>query len=80
MAKMKPDKIVMISCNHATGARDCAILEELGYKTVKVKGVDMFPRTAHVECVVLMSRKDKQEPENGVFTRFFGSWDEKSDN
>lgn len=56
MAKMQPERIVMISCNHATAARDCAILGELDYKTVKVKGVDLFPRTAHVECVVLMSR------------------------
>lgn len=56
MAKMSPDRIVMISCNHATAARDCAVLEELGYKTVKVKGVDLFGRTGHVETVVLMSR------------------------
>ena len=59
MVKMSPDRIVMISCNHATAARDCAILGELGYETVKVKGVDLFPKTTHVETVVLMSRKDK---------------------
>lgn len=58
MAKMSPDRIVMISCNHATAARDCAILEKMGYKTVKVKGVDLFPRTTHVECVVLMSKAE----------------------
>jgi 23S rRNA (uracil1939-C5)-methyltransferase len=57
MAKMQPERIVMISCNHATAARDCAILDELGYRTDKVRGVDLFPRTAHVECVVLMQRK-----------------------
>ncbi len=57
MAKMSPDRIVMISCNHATAARDCAVLEELGYKTVKVKGVDLFGRTGHVETVCLLSRK-----------------------
>lgn len=56
MAKMSPDRIVMISCNHSTAARDCAILGELGYKTEKVCGVDLFPGTCHVECVVLMSR------------------------
>ncbi len=55
MAKMQPDRIVMISCNHATAARDCAILAELGYKTVKVRGVDLFPRTTHVECVCLLT-------------------------
>lgn len=59
MVKMNPDKIVMISCNPSTAARDCKILGEFGYKTVKVKGVDLFPRTAHVESVVLMTRKEK---------------------
>lgn len=59
MAKMNPDRIVMISCNHATAARDCAILNELGYKVEKYRAVDLFPRTVHVECVVLMSRKEK---------------------
>ena len=58
MAKMQPDRIVMISCNHTTAARDCAILEELGYSCDKVVGVDLFPRTTHVECVILLSRKD----------------------
>lgn len=57
MVKMAPDRIVMVSCNHATAARDCAILETLGYKTVKVRAVDMFPRTGHVECVILLSKK-----------------------
>ena len=56
MAKMSPEKIVMISCNHATAARDCAILEELGYKAQKCRAVDLFPRSTHVECVVLMSK------------------------
>ena len=59
MARMNPDRIVMISCNHTTAARDCAILGELGYRTERVRGVDLFPRTAHVECVVLLSRKEK---------------------
>ena len=57
MAKMQPDRIVMVSCNHTTAARDCAILEELGYSCDKVVGVDLFPRTTHVECVILLSRK-----------------------
>lgn len=56
MAKMQPDRIVMISCNHATAARDCAILAELGYKTEKIRGVDLFPRTTHTECVILLKR------------------------
>lgn len=56
VVKMSPQRIVMVSCNPATCARDCATLEKMGYKTLKVKPVDMFPRTTHVECVVLMSR------------------------
>ena len=59
MVRMQPDKIVMISCDHATAARDCAILAAEGYKPVKCKAVDMFPRSTHVECVVLMSKSDK---------------------
>lgn len=52
-----PEKIVMISCNPATAARDAKLFSELGYKTEKVCGADLFPRTKHVECVVLMSRE-----------------------
>ena len=53
---MAPDRIVMISCNSATAARDAAILCQNGYQAAKLQAVDMFPRTAHVETVVLMSR------------------------
>lgn len=48
--------IVMISCNPSTSARDCKILSDNGYIVEKVRGVDMFPRTSHVECVVLLSQ------------------------
>lgn len=57
MLKMSPKKIVMISCNHATSARDCKILCENGYEITKARAVDLFPRTTHVECVMLLSRK-----------------------
>lgn len=56
-AEMQPSRIVMISCNPATAARDCKILETLGYKAEKVQPFDLFPRTVHVECVVLLSRE-----------------------
>lgn len=59
MAKMQPDRIVMVSCNHATAARDCAILDKLGYQPIKCRAVDLFPRSTHVETVCLLSRKDK---------------------
>ncbi len=56
IAELAPKKLVYISCNSATLARDVARLLPLGYKLEKVRAVDLFPRTAHVECVVLMSR------------------------
>ena len=54
--KMSPQKIVYVSCDSATLARDLKMLCENGYKVVKGCGVDQFPMTVHVETVVLMSR------------------------
>ena len=59
IAEMSPARIVMISCNPATAARDCALLEQLGYRAQRVQAVDLFPRTAHVECVILLERMNK---------------------
>lgn len=52
-------RIIYISCNPSTLARDLAILSGLGYRIVEVQPVDMFPHTHHVETVVSMSRVDK---------------------
>ncbi|MBQ7874184.1 MAG: 23S rRNA (uracil(1939)-C(5))-methyltransferase RlmD [Oscillospiraceae bacterium] len=57
VAAMKPKRVVYVSCNTATMARDFKILDSLGYKPEKVQSVDMFPRTAHVEGVGLLVRK-----------------------
>jgi 23S rRNA (uracil1939-C5)-methyltransferase len=54
-----PQKIVMISCNPATAARDAKYLSDNGYSVDRVCGGDFFPGTRHVECVVLMSRDKK---------------------
>lgn len=53
----KPEKVVYISCDVATLARDCAIFAENGYTCNEATPFDLFPRTGHVESVVLMSRK-----------------------
>ncbi len=55
-ARLSPRKIVYISCNPATLARDMVVLKELGYTGDEVTPVDMFPGTGHVESVVCLSR------------------------
>ena len=50
------ERVVYISCNPATLARDLALLEKEGYRAVRCRAFDLFPRTGHVETVVLMSR------------------------
>ena len=56
-----PERVVYVSCNDATLARDCALFKELGYETVEVTPVDMFPRTGHVETVALLSQRRPDE-------------------
>ena len=54
--KAKPEKIVYVSCNPATQARDINLLD-VDYKVIKVQPVDMFPHTYHVENIVLLQRR-----------------------
>lgn len=54
--KMQPKRVVYVSCNSSTLARDLRVLEDGGYRTVEVQPVDMFPHTGHVECVVRIYR------------------------
>lgn len=56
VASVKPERIVYVSCDPGTLARDLGILDELGFRTMEVQPVDMFPMTYHVECVVLITR------------------------
>ncbi|MBQ7638025.1 MAG: 23S rRNA (uracil(1939)-C(5))-methyltransferase RlmD [Clostridia bacterium] len=55
---MKPQRVVYVSCNPETLARDLDFFVKNGYKVKKIQPVDMFPNTSHVETVVLMSRVD----------------------
>lgn len=60
LIKMQPKTVVYISCNPETLARDADyLIKHSQYKIQKIQPVDMFPHTAHIECVVLMSRVDK---------------------
>ena len=61
VAALKPDKVVYISCNVETQARDLAFLCKNGYKVKKIQPVDMFPHTNHVECVCLLSKSGSKQ-------------------
>ena len=56
VVRMSPRRVVYVSCNPATAARDAAWLEQNGYHAEKVQPVDLFPRTRHCETVVLLSK------------------------
>lgn len=55
LVKLSPEKVVYISCNPETQARDVSYLEGKGYKVREIQPVDMFPRTEHVEGIIMMS-------------------------
>lgn len=56
IVKMAPKRVVYVSCDSATLARDMKYLAERGYEVVKVRGCDMFPQTTHVETVTCLHR------------------------
>jgi 23S rRNA (uracil1939-C5)-methyltransferase len=56
MIALAPERIVYVSCNPATQARDLRLLADSGYELVRVSPVDMFPHTSHIEAVALLHR------------------------
>ena len=74
IAAMGPDRVVYVSCDPATLARDLARFAQRGYAAVRAAAVDMFPRTAHVETVVFafQGRNRLEESAGGVLTGGYG--------
>ena len=56
IVKMAPWRVVYVSCDSATLARDLKYLCERGYELTRVRGCDLFPQTVHVETVCLLTR------------------------
>ena len=63
IVKMQPQRVVYVSCDSATLARDLKYMKERGYEVEKGEAVDMFPMTVHVETVVLLSQ---QKPDDHI--------------
>ena len=59
IVNMSPKRVVYVSCDPATFARDLKQFEELDYSVKEITPVDLFPRTAHVESVCLLTKKEK---------------------
>ena len=59
MIKIRPSRVVYVSCDPLSLARDLAILVKGGYEVIEVKPVDMFPQTYHTECVANLRYVDE---------------------
>ena len=57
IGETKPERVVYVSCDPSTLGRDLKVLEDVGYKTIEVQPVDMFPQTSHVESVALLIKQ-----------------------
>ena len=74
MVKMQPERIVYVSCDSATLARDVKWLGEHDYEVKKVKACDMFPGTVHVETIVLLSKGEVDSKKIDVYKRQSFLW------
>ena len=61
LVKLQPDRVVYVSCNPETLARDLKYLTKKGYEMKRAVGVDLFPMTVHVECVIMMRYCGKEK-------------------
>ena len=59
IVKMRPERVVYVSCDSATLARDVKYLGQFGYEVKRVRPVDMFGWSVHCECVVRLEREEK---------------------
>ena len=57
IVRMRPPRVVYVSCDPATLARDCKLFSERGYCVAKTRAFDLFPRTHHVETIVLLQKE-----------------------
>ena len=60
LTRMAPKRIVYVSCDPATLARDVALLKERGYRLKNAQAADLFPRCSHVESIVTMLREEER--------------------
>lgn len=67
--KMSPERVVYVSCDSATLARDLKYLCEHGYKLEKVQAVDMFPNSVHVESIVKLVRKSNRKSKPDTYVK-----------
>ncbi len=65
LTDLRPDRILYVSCDPATLARDVKRLAEAQYRVSAIEIIDLFPQTAHVECVVLLEREESRKSEVG---------------
>ena len=61
VAAIRPERIVYVSCNPATQARDIRLLSEYGYTLRLLQPIDMFPQTAHIEVIAVLTSSEAED-------------------